>query len=215
MKDIEFEQVAELAANPGDGPFLLELARRIDAGVPRARVFRWTGGSLIASVAEDRDRVRVRDADEADAELLFTLDDLRGLAAICEDWSRIRSAWFEFGFRRHWTDSGRFAFLIEPGGHGEPVQFGGRWRGDDRRVDGNLPQMLAAGAARVADIMRIGEAVGPPDGSPVGSVYQLGDLLATAHRSRLEIARGSARLTIGPADAGLPGELVRVVEVGA
>jgi hypothetical protein len=103
--------------------------------------------------------VHVRDAEAPGERLKLTREELHGLGEVCRDWARRRDAWWTFGWRGHWTDSGRYHFLVEPGGR-DRVQVMEAWKGSAATVPLAAPEALAGGAGtRVADLVQDAPAI--------------------------------------------------------
>ena len=206
-------EIAMPVAGPSDGkPFLVELGSSARETIQHARLFTWSTGEVMATVSPDGESVRLREVDETDAELVLTRDELVILDEVCQDWSGRRSTWWVFGHQGHWTDSGRYFYLVEPGGTGERLQVSKAWQGRENRTRLATPELIADGAERIVNLFRIGETVGPVDGAPVGCEYSLpGRLWAVARRSRLDLQRGDAKLSLWAGEEMLPQALLRAL----
>ena len=171
---------------------LIETGRMIERGRAVETLYAWRPGHLEAAVTPSSVRIRRTPGFPRDA-LFLDHAEVARLAAACLDWASVRDGWWEFYWTRegighsalYYRAAGRVGSAVRLGGVGgsDGVEFSGR----DKVVACSPARRVARGVRVVADVRRVGEAVGPPN-CQVGLRYWLGP------RLRLDVLRWLAEV---------------------
>ena len=223
---MDLDDILNAAGARRDEPCLIEVGRALQAEGATVGYF-WSSGRIAATVGPGWVRLKRRLGVMGEGDMRLDHAELRALDVACRDWARRRDEWASF-----FSHSGAPApyqgfvhvYKYQPAGKASvPVEIGVETRGKLRGEkfcgrDAVMPMReaidLGNGAIVDAEILRLGERQGPPEGSLIGRRYRVGAgaLLLDVRRQRARLTRRGDTVGLEAGEEGFVAAVLAVVE---
>jgi hypothetical protein len=185
----------------------------------------YSNGRIGAEIKKDKATLRRKRGFIGEGEVILKLKELRILDSLCKHWVKNRSCWAAFfsSSAGYPAGLGGAWYYQAPGEYSKPIKIGSRimsskegeeFSGQDTERLLPKPITLSGGAIYFADLWRIGEKQGNPNGELTGQAYRIGkNITVYARRDNLRIEKkdGSTAIEAGPEDEFLH-ELIMFME---